>query len=54
MTFRDVMKKLGMWTAVQRKTYKELSRMTDRELGDIGLTRGDVLRLVDNTTEKEG
>lgn len=25
-----------------RKTFKELSRMTDRELADIGITRYDI------------
>jgi uncharacterized protein YjiS (DUF1127 family) len=51
MTFREVMKKLGMWTSVQRETYKVLSRMTDHELRDIGLCRGDINRLVE---EMEG
>lgn len=31
----------------QRQTVKILSSLTDRELDDIGLTRGDVHRLMD-------
>jgi uncharacterized protein YjiS (DUF1127 family) len=27
---------------LSRETFKELSKLTDKELGDIGLSRGDV------------
>lgn len=49
MTFREVLNKLGIWDSVQRRTYKELASMTDDELNDIGLCRGDILRLVNET-----
>jgi len=47
MTFREVMKRLGLWTAAQRETYKVLARMSDHELKDIGLCRNDINRLVE-------
>lgn len=47
MTFREVMKKLGMWTKAQRETYKVLAGMNDNQLKDIGLCRGDVTRLIE-------
>ena len=47
MTFREVLKKLGIWNSTQNATYKQLSRMTDYQLKDIGLTRGDITRLID-------
>ena len=28
-----------------RNTYNQLSRLTDRELADIGITRGDIKRV---------
>ena len=28
-----------------RNTYNQLSRLTDRELADIGITRGDITRV---------
>ena len=36
---------IKIWSREQRKTFKELSRMTDRELMDIGLTRCDIRQL---------
>ena len=53
MTFREVMQKLGLWNSAQRDTYKALSRMTDRELQDIGLNRGDIMRLINEVGKKE-
>jgi len=47
MTFREVLKRLGLWTKAQNDTYRQLSRMTDRELQDIGLSRGDITRLIE-------
>ena len=46
MTFREVMKRLGVWTGAQRATYKQLASMDDKELKDIGLSRCDILRLI--------
>lgn len=34
------------WFA-RRDTYNQLSRLTDRELADIGINRGDIKRIVD-------
>jgi len=53
MTFREVMQKLGLWNSAQRDTYKALSHMTDRELQDIGLNRGDIMRLINEVGKKE-
>lgn len=52
MTFREVMKKLGIWSSAQRDTYRQLARLTDKELNDIGLNRGDIMRLVNETEDK--
>ena len=38
---------IKLWSRAQRQTYRELSRMTDFELKDIGLTRGDIYNLVE-------
>ena len=51
MTFRQVMRKLGMWDSAQRETYKMLAGMSDHMLKDIGLCRGDVNRLIDEMLE---
>ena len=51
MTFREVMKKLGVWSSAKRETYKELSKLSDKELEDIGLTRGTIIDLIN---EMEG
>ena len=39
---------LNVWTAEQRRTYRELSALTDRELNDIGLARCDLRDLVND------
>ena len=38
---------LQMWRVRRdiRRTYKELSALTNRELDDLGLTRGDIARV---------
>jgi uncharacterized protein YjiS (DUF1127 family) len=51
MTFREVMKRLGIWSKAQNDTYKELSRLTDYELKDIGLSRADIIRLINEMEE---
>jgi len=51
MTFREVLKRLGIWSSAQRDTYKQLASMTDKELNDIGLSRGDILRLIKEMDE---
>ena len=53
MTFREVMKRLGIWTSAQRDTYKQLSRMTDYELKDIGLSRAQIIQLINEMDEEE-
>lgn len=35
-----------------RKAYKELSALTDRELNDIGITRGDIRRIAYGNLKK--
>lgn len=60
MTFREVMRRLGIWSCAQRDTHRVLASMTDVQLKDIGLCRGDIMRLVeeaalteeDNTNDK--
>jgi uncharacterized protein YjiS (DUF1127 family) len=37
--------RLAAW-AERRRTMDELSALTDRDLADIGLTRGDIFRVV--------
>ena len=53
MTFREIMKRLGFWNSVQRQTYRELAQMSDKDLWDIGLTRVDILRLVEEAGNEE-
>lgn len=43
-TFRTAIEALHAWNDA-RVTRKELSRLTDRELDDIGLARGDIKRI---------
>lgn len=42
--FRNTIEALRAWNDA-RVTRKELSRLTDRELDDIGLARGDINRI---------
>lgn len=53
MTFREVMKKLGIWNSAQRETYRQLSRMTDYELKDIGLSRAQIIALINEMEDDE-
>jgi len=53
MTFCEVMKRLGMWNKVQRAAYKELAQLSDHELKDIGLCRGDINRLIEEMGEEQ-
>lgn len=52
MTYRQILKKLGMWDKSQRETYKALANMTDRELSDIGLERGNITDMINDETDK--
>ncbi|WP_208109921.1 DUF1127 domain-containing protein [Dongia mobilis] len=47
---QDVTAPLKAWSAA-RATVKELSRLTDRQLMDIGVIRGDISELADNLAE---
>jgi len=47
---QDVTAPLKAWSAA-RATVKELSRLTDRQLMDIGVIRGDIAELADNLAE---
>jgi uncharacterized protein YjiS (DUF1127 family) len=47
---QDVTAPLKAWSAA-RATVKELSRLTDRQLMDIGVIRGDIADLADNLAE---
>lgn len=42
---------INIWTKRQRETFNQMARMTDRELRDIGISRYDIRRIVD---EMEG
>ncbi len=53
MTFREVMRKLGMWDKAQRDTYKQLARMSDKDLKDIGLCRGNINGLIEEMAGKD-
>ncbi len=44
--FESAMASIGRWYA-ERKTRKALSRLSDRELEDIGLTRSEIPHLPD-------
>lgn len=41
MTIRDIAHKVQLWRQ-QRASIRELSRLTDRELADVGLRRDDI------------
>jgi len=40
--FKSAVKETRFDSQFDRKTYKTLSQMTNRELNDIGITRGDI------------
>lgn len=42
-----------MWNKAQRETYKVLAQMSDYELKDIGLSRGNINSLIEEMAEKE-
>lgn len=52
MTFREIAHKLGIWDSLQRKTFRELAALSDEELADVGLNRGDIIRIVNEMPEK--
>jgi len=39
--------KLPLWNKAQRKCFAELCRMDDRELADIGISRAEIRRIID-------
>ena len=39
--FRNIMKKYNSWNQY-RETYAELSHLSNRELNDLGIARGDI------------
>ena len=41
MTFKSIASKLSSWRRY-RDSIRELSRLTDRELNDLGISRGDI------------
>ena len=43
--------KKWFWSRAQRQTYNELSRMTDGQLRDIGITRGEIWHVVESMKE---
>lgn len=45
LSFGDMFARLAAWND-QRVTRNELSRLSDRELDDIGLCRGDIQEIV--------
>ena len=40
------------WTAAQRQAYKELTNLDDKQLRDIGLTRGEIFDVVDSWRDR--
>jgi uncharacterized protein YjiS (DUF1127 family) len=40
-TFKTISEKLASWRRY-REAVRELSQLSDRELGDIGIRRGDI------------
>lgn len=50
--FWRYMNYLATWRE-HRRVIKELNQLTDRELNDIGINRGDIDRLVWLDTDKE-
>lgn len=45
MTIRDIAQKVQDWRK-QRASVRELARMTDRELADLGIRRGDIENVI--------
>ena len=41
MTIKSIASKLASWRRY-RDSVRELSRLTDRELNDLGISRGDI------------
>ena len=52
MTIRDFAQKVQDWRK-QRASIRELSRLTDRELADLGIRRGDI-EFVAKTGQRNG
>jgi uncharacterized protein YjiS (DUF1127 family) len=51
-TFKTITEKLAAWRRY-RDAVKELSHLTDRELSDIGIRRGDIETLARQSAMKE-
>jgi uncharacterized protein YjiS (DUF1127 family) len=53
ITLKNLSGKLAAWRRY-RDAVKELSQLTDRELADIGVRRGDIESIVRASVMKEG
>ncbi len=51
-TLKTITEKLAAWRRY-RDAVKELSQLTDRELSDIGIRRGDIETIVRQSVMKE-
>ena len=51
-TLKSISEKLAAWRRY-RDAVKELSQLTDRELSDIGIRRGDIETIVRQSVMKE-
>ena len=52
MTFKSISQKLAAWRRY-RDAVRELSQLSDRELSDIGVRRGDIETLVRQSVMKD-
>lgn len=51
-TLKTISEKLAAWRRY-REAVRELSQLSDRELGDIGIRRGDIENIVRQSVMKE-
>jgi uncharacterized protein YjiS (DUF1127 family) len=52
MTLKTISEKLAAWRRY-REAVRELSQLSDRELSDIGIRRGDIDHIVRESVMKE-
>ncbi len=50
-TFNGMFERINLWLRV-RATRRELSALSDRELDDIGLTRGDIAMIAAHSVSR--
>ncbi len=52
-TLKTISEKLAAWRRRYREAVRELSQLSDRELSDIGIHRGDIEHIVRQSVMKE-